>query len=204
MEAAIESLPPRTSTLLADLANGSDDDRVRLERLLAGFGRGGFGALLLAVTLPTFIPLPVGVGAVTGPLAALVGLQLVLSRSQPWLPQFLRRKGLRREAFARFLARVQPWLRRLERLVRPRLHAMTGTIPANLVTGVLLIALGVLLALPIPFTNYPLGLLMLLFAIALIERDGVLMAINWTLAVGTIIGFGLLSGQAMAWFNGAG
>ena len=41
------------------------------------------------------------------------------------------------------------------------------------VTGLLLVMLGLLLALPIPFTNYVFGVLMLLFVFSLLERDGV-------------------------------
>ena len=50
---------------------------------------------------------------------------------------------------------------------------------AGMFTGLLLVLLGLLLALPIPFTNYLFGGLLLLFALALLERDGALMIVAW-------------------------
>lgn len=187
---------PRTSELLADLANGGDGDLIPFGRLLEGFGRRGFGVLLLAVTLPTFIPLPVGVGAVTGPLIALVGLQMLLMLDQPWLPKAVRRRGMQRDTYARFLRRTRPWLERVERISCPRLTGFSERRIANVVTGALVLANGLLLSLPIPFTNYPFGVLMLLFSMAVIERDGAMMLVAWVLGTASVVAALLLSEQA--------
>ena len=136
---------PRTSELLAQLAEGTGNHLIPFGRLLEGFGRRGFGVLLLAITLPTFIPLPVGVGAVTGPLIALVGLQMLLLMGQPWLPRWIRRRGLRRESYARFLLRVGPWLQRLERISSPRLTVFTESRASHAMTGLLVVLNGLLL-----------------------------------------------------------
>ena len=53
-----------------------------------------------------------------------------------------------------------------------------------------------LLSLPLPFTNYPLGILLLGYCIALIERDGLLLLIGWILGLGTIAASVLLSNEA--------
>ena len=186
---------PRTSELLAGLANGSHGELIPFGRLLEGFGRRGFGVLLLAVTLPTFIPLPVGVGAVTGSLMALIGLQMLLMLHQPWLPKAVRRRGMRRETYARFLRRIRPWLERVERISRPRLTMLSERRIANVVTGTLVLANGLLLSLPIPFTNYGFGILMLLFSMAVIERDGAMMLVAWTLGTASVVAALLLSEQ---------
>ena len=54
-----------------------------------------------------------------------------------------------------------------------------------------------LLSLPIPFTNYLLGGLILLFALALLERDGAMMLVAWAVGTITIITTGALSGGLM-------
>ena len=59
--------------------------------------------------------------------------------------------------------------------------------------------LGVLLALPIPLTNYPFGLLLLAYAIALIERDGRLLVVVWVLGVAEIVTVALFSSQMAQW-----
>ena len=61
-------------------------------------------------------------------------------------------------------------------------------------TGLLLVLLGVLLALPIPFTNYVFGLLLLAFALGLLERDGALLIGAWVAGMIAIAVFGVLSG----------
>ena len=60
-------------------------------------------------------------------------------------------------------------------------------------TGVLLICLGLLLALPLPMTNFVFAGTLLLFALALMERDGALMLVLWTLSTAGLVATGLLS-----------
>ncbi len=184
-----------TRSLLRTLATGDPDDKLGFGMLLASFRERAFGLLLLLVTLPTFIPLPVGVGSVSGVLVVLVGAQIVAQMAQPWLPGFLRRRTLRRATLQRFEQRFERALGWVERYSRPRLAAVCEHGIASVFTGVLLILVGLLLALPIPFTNYPFGILLLLYCIAWIERDGALMLIAWMLSIATVIVFALLSGS---------
>src|SRR5690606_40371405 len=65
------------------------------------------------------------------------------------------------------------------------------------VTGVQTCALPIF-SLPIPFTNFVFGGLLLLFAFALLERDGRLMAIAWIAGAAAVAVFGVLSGQLAA------
>ena len=58
---------------------------------------------------------------------------------------------------------------------------------------VLLICLGLLLALPLPMTNFVFAGTLLLFALALMERDGALMLVLWTLSTAGLVATGLLS-----------
>lgn len=186
-----------TRSLLDAIAAGEPDDDLRLDALLDEFRARAFGVLLLAVTLPCFIPLPVGIGAISGPLVSLVGLQLLILLPHPWVPKFIGRRGLKRAGIQRFRDRMAPWLQRLERLSRPRLEGLFAR-PGNAFSGLLLILLGVLLSLPIPFTNYPFGFLLLLFCFALIERDGVLMLIAWVFGIGACVASVMLSGEVVA------
>lgn len=185
---------PGVRATLQELAVGDPDKVLRLGDILAGLGRRSFGMLLLLATLPAFIPIPIG-GAISGPLVALIGVQLLVGMRRPWLPRFLAARGPHRHALARFEQRISPWLARLERLVRPRLQPVVRHRAAAMLTGLLLLLLGLLLSLPIPFTNYLLGGLLLLFALALLERDGALMLACWGSGAVAIAVFGVLSGN---------
>lgn len=188
---------PHTSTvaLLDGFATGDPDDVLRLGDLLKDFGPAAFGMLLFLGVLPAFIPVPGVGGAVGGPMVILVGVQLLLGMRKLWLPGFLARRGPHRSAMMRFRQRMAPWLRRLEKLVRPRMAPFLDNRIALCFTGLLLVLLGVLLALPIPFTNYVFGVLLLLFALALLERDGALLLVAWVAGGIAIVVFGFLSGN---------
>ena len=193
-----------TRALLDAYAIGDPDEILRLGDLVGGLGRRAFGMLLFIATLPAFIPIPIG-GAISGPLVVLIGAQLVGGMRRPWLPKFIGNRGPHRHALARFDRRISPMLARLEKLVSPRLPVLLDHRAASMFTGLLLVLLGLLLSLPIPLTNYLFGGLLLLFAFALLERDGALMAVAWgggAIAIGI---FGVLSGNlatmAAAWID---
>ena len=184
-----------TRALLDVFAAGDPNEQLRMGDVLHGLGDRSFGMLLFVSTIPAFIPIPGIGGAVSGPLVILIGLQLLIGLRQPWLPKFLARRGPHRSAMARFRDLLAPWLTRLEKLVKPRLPVLLDHRLADFFTGVLLVLLGLLLSLPIPFTNYLFGVLLLLFAFALLERDGWLMAGAWAAGVIAIAVFGVLSGS---------
>lgn len=194
-----------TRALLDRFANGADDETVPLGDVFVGLGRRSFGMLLFVSTLPAFVPIPGFAGAASGPFVVLIGLQLLIGQRQPWLPAFAARRGPRRATMARFRDRVSPLLQRLERVVRPRLPAMLDHRLASAFTGVQLVALGILLLLPIPLTNYLFAVVLLLFALALIERDGRLMIGAWISGaiVGTVVSVlsGSLAGAAARWVD---
>ena len=83
---------------------------------------------------------------------------------------------------------------RLDRLLKPRLAPLTGTAGRRF-SGLLLVLLGLLLALPIPFTNYLFGGLLLVFALALLERDGVVLLLAWAAGIAAVVACGVLSGN---------
>lgn len=186
-----------TRALLDGLLEGDQQQTLDLNTLMQGLGRRAFGMLVFMATLPAFIPIPIG-GVLSGPLVVFLAAQLLIGLRTPWLPGFIGRRGPKRKTLARFERIVGPWLLRLERLVRPRLGGMLDHRLASAVTGLLLLLLGVLLSLPIPFTNYLLGGLILLFALALLERDGFMMLVAWAVGIIALTTTGALSGELVA------
>ena len=197
-----------TRALLAAFTVGDPDEALRLEDLLAGLGKRVFGMLLVIAAIPAFIPVPGLAGAISGPLTVIVprragvanavGVQLLLGMRRPWLPRFISRRGPYRHTLIGFERRISPLLARVERRIRPRLSAVLDYRPAAMFTGLLVVLLGILLALPIPFTNYLFGALMMAFALALLERDGALMLACWAAGLLAIGVFGVASGALAA------
>lgn len=186
-------------TLLAMFQFGDPRQHMQLGHILQDLQQSAFGVFLFVAILPSFIPIPGLGGAVSGPLVILIGLQMLCCMRRPWLPGFIARRGPRRGTMHRFLDRLDRPLRRLDRLLKPRLPQLLVPLPAHAFSGLLLVLLGILLSLPIPFTNYLFGFQLLLFALALLERDGVLMLVNWIGAVAAVVFFGFSSGQLVTY-----
>jgi len=186
--------------LLADLTQGDPGEVLPLDGLLRGLGRQSFGMLLLVASVPAFVPIPGVGGALGGPLVLLVGLQLLFGLKRPWLPRVIARRGPKRSTLNTLERAISRWLERIERLLRPRLPYLLDHWLASLFSGLQLVVLAVLLALPIPFTNVLFGLILLLYALSMLERDGALMLIAWACGLTSILMFGILSGALVAAF----
>ncbi len=198
----VDRKPRRLSGILQEIADApaTPDERISLGQLIDGFGNRAFGALLFIFALPVALPIAIpGISAVLGAPLLFLSWQLMRGREQPWLPELMRGRSFRRIDFARMLTRVLPWMRRLERLVGPRLiRLVTGR--GERIIGFLAFMLAMILFLPIPFGNTIPGLAIALLALAVLERDGV------AVIAGTLVGLagiGVVSGIVLAMIKGA-
>lgn len=180
-------IPPhgshRTTTrVLHDAIDAQISDDITLDTLLVPLRSRAFGVMLLVFAIPNFIPVPIGIGGVMGVLTVILGLQMLCGLEHPLVPAWLRHKSMHRTRVERFLERTSRITRWLERWCKPRLEPLTRR-PLSLLSGLALVILGVLLALPIPFTNYVFGVILLAFSFGLLERDGALLLIMWITAL---------------------
>jgi hypothetical protein len=156
-------------------------------------GDRGYGVLMVVLALPGAVP---GLSSIAAIPLAFVAVQLAIGLRRPWLPRFLAARSLSRSDFARMVERVEPYLMRVERLLRPRLALLTGPIGERLM-GVMCLALALLLTVPILF-NLPLIVPIALMSLALLERDGVFAAVGLAvggLVLGAVAGLGWVSIQ---------
>jgi hypothetical protein len=157
----------------------------------------GHGMLMLILALPTMLPFtPPGVAAIFAVPAALIALQLVLRRPNVWLPGALRRRSIETEQFRRIVDGSVATVARIERLLRPRLAALTDSFGEWLI-GAAVLVIALLLALPIPLTNLPLGLSIVLLSLGLIQRDGAVVLAGGALAIGAALFIVLFGWSAM-------
>lgn len=197
-------LPPSTHQLINQLCEGNPEDELTLGGLLDEFQERAFGLFLFLVLLPTFIPVPAGQGAVSGFLTSLIGLQFLFRFEHPWLPGFIAKRAFHRSRIIGFRNRFDKWLLRLDKITKPRDEWIFGNPFAHAFTGLLLLLLGASLAVPIPLTNIPFGIVLLFFSFALIERDGRFMMIGWLLGLIEIFLLAFsskeLAGLVASWF----
>jgi len=186
----------RVTEVLARALEASSGEKITIGEFLDPLGERAFGFLVLILAIPNFIPVPIGVGGVMGVLVIYVGAQMLLGFQHPWLLRSIRTHGMKRARVERFVARLTPLLRWLEKACRPRLEMLTRQ-PAHRISGFLLVLVGIALALPIPFTNYVFGVLLVVYAVALIERDGAALIVAWLASVAVAIALVTLSGAAV-------
>lgn len=182
--------PRRLSGILQDIAEppATPDARISLGTLIKSFGNRAFGALIFVFALPVCVPIAIpGISAILGAPLLLLAWQLMRGRAQPWLPEVMRKRSLRHADFAAILHRILPWIRRIERLVGPRLIRLT-TPRAEQAVGLLAFVLALILFLPVPFGNTVPAIAIAILGLAVLERDGL------AVIVGAVIG---LAGLAM-------
>jgi hypothetical protein len=134
---------------------------------------GGFGFLigiLALIAIPFF-----GLSTPFGFLIALIGTQLMIGRPRPWLPERARRRALSMSMLDRVAALFERRARFLTRSTRRRWE--TIIMPRAIGFGVVLLALGLALPLPIPGSNLVFLVPLLIYAIGLLERDGAWIAV---------------------------
>jgi len=180
-------LPPSTHQLINKLCEGLPEDELTLSGLLDEFQERAFGLFLFLALLPTFIPVPAGQGAISGFLTSLIGLQFLLRFEHPWLPGFIANRKFHRSRIIGFRNRFDKWLLRLDKITQPRDEWIFSNPFAHAFSGLLLLLLGISLAVPLPGTNIPFGIVLLFFSFALIERDGRFMMIGWLLGIIEIV-----------------
>lgn len=170
--------------------DGDRDDAPRTQQLTVGelvdkAAEAGFGFLVGTLTL---IAIPFfALSTPFGLAIALIGAQMMVGRTKPWLPKRLRRRELSMKMLdkvAGMLARRTRWItkatrRRWERTISTRLVG----------AGITLLALGLALPLPIPGSNLVFIIPIFIYAIGVLERDGVWIAVGH---VGLLVDIALL------------
>ncbi len=150
------------------IAPGPRPPHLTVGELVDKAAEGGFGFLVGILTL---IAIPFfGLSTPFGLAIVLIGGQMMLGRSTPWLPKRARKRELKMEMLDRvttILAKRTRWIarstrRRWELAIRPRLIGL----------GIVLLALGLALPLPIPGSNLVFLIPLFVYAVGVLERDG--------------------------------
>jgi hypothetical protein len=183
--------PERVSEILAALA-ARKVRQVAVGDILEAFGNRAFGALIFVFAAPLVLPMPPGVSAVLGAPLLFVAAQWTVGRRTLWLPRAILGRTMTMGDFRRLIARLEPYLRKLERRLRPRLTFLLNPVGDRLV-GAICFLLAIIVFLPIPFGNMLPSLAIAAFGIGAVERDGVAVLVGWLSAALSVLVLTLLS-----------
>lgn len=170
-----------TSEVLDGLLEEAPGERVTIAWLLDSLSERSFGIVMLIMGLVALVP---GASAVIGVLLAFPALQMILARKSPAFPGFIARRQVPTPRLARLIARINPGLRRLERLIRPRWP--TPFEATKRVVGFVVLLLGITLLVPVPFSHVIPALVIMLLSLAYLEEDGVVLCVALAAALASL------------------
>jgi hypothetical protein len=173
-----------TSEILREFA-ATEALAVPVRDLVTVMGLRTHGILLVLFALPDAIPLPLpSVSAIIGiPLVLIAGHLMVFGEGSG-LPERVLAARVPRKAL-RFAAHFgAPILSALEFFTRPRWHAVMAR---ERVIGLVCLFLALLLLLPIPLVNFAPALCIVVVAMGMVQRDGILVMLGLALTAALAI-----------------
>ena len=201
-----DARPLPLSQRLAAIVTEEGPDRLTFSDLAARLQSSAWGGLLFIFAAINAIPLPPGVNIFFAIPLMIVSAQMAFGRAAPWFPARIDRRGVTKEELRRLIEKME-WVEiRVERLLKSRLPALTGTL-ATRVVGIVCFLLALLTMLPI--VHVAPAAVIVLFALALIYRDGAVViaaavaAVAGAIVAALLIASGAVAiGYATAWLHG--
>lgn len=160
--------------------------------LVQVFGDQAFGLIIILFALPSALPISIipGFSFIFGLPIVFISIHIIVARKELWLPDRLANQRFEFSKFVDVVKKTVPYLKRIEKLLKPRWLFFTRPTMERL-HGVVMLLLSFLLLLPIPFSNFIFASLIILFGLGLAEKDGVILVVAY---IGTILyGFFLVS-----------
>ncbi|GAB4214291.1 MAG: exopolysaccharide biosynthesis protein [Synechococcales cyanobacterium] len=192
----------RLSVLFQEwLSQDPPPPRVSLGDILQLAGERSFGVFLAILAFPSALPLPApGYSTPFGLFIVIVAVQWLVGAHTPWLPARIVNASVSWEQFQSLLKVGIPWLKRLERLTRPRFTVVVTQRVCHWLLGSLVVLMGISMIIPIPGTNTVPAMGVFLMGFGLIEEDGLVCVAGSLVA---LIGATLTTSILLAlWFGG--
>jgi hypothetical protein len=161
-----------TSVVLNDLLGEARTEDVTLSWLMSRLGDRSFGIVLIFLAMLGLLP---GISAFAGLLLIVPAFQMIMARPGPVFPRRVASRQIKTRRLFHMIRRIVPALRYLERVIHPRW--LTPFEATKRVVGAVVLLLGIGLLAPIPLSNVPPALLIVLFAFAYLEEDGLLLCV---------------------------
>lgn len=196
---ASDNQPPQAQPLslsqrLTAIIEGAGPERLTFTELAAQLHSRAWGGLLLIFAAINVLPLPPGTSMFFAIPLLLVSGQMVVGRASPWFPRRIDRRGVSRQELQRLISKMEWFELRVERIFRPRIPVLTGPTAARII-GAICFVLGLIAAVPIPLFHVAPAAAIVLFGVALIYRDGMLVIAAAIAAILSIVVDALLIGS---------
>jgi hypothetical protein len=203
-----KSHQPRFSQEIKALLEQLAHQPLTLAHILNETSEQGFSLVIGLLVLPFLFPMPPGFTTILGSACLLLSLQMTVGRRSPWLPRRVAQFQFPSVLARQILSNLRRVTRVTERFVRPRLTGLAESAHIWQINGLCISWLTLLLMSPIPMTNPIPTVGILIFVIATLEADGLMMCLGYgatVLITGIIglVGYGLWRSPDlfMHWFQ---
>jgi hypothetical protein len=161
------------SDVFSDFQKNLPAPSVSVEDILEALHERGFGFLLLIFSAPMALPFPDPpiVNIILATPMVILTAQQALGRHTIWMPRRLKLLSVSREKVDTVLGALLPWMRRLEKISRPRLDFMTQGFCSRL-AGLFGLVMALTACIPVPLTHTVPSLGIAIMAVGIIMRDG--------------------------------
>jgi hypothetical protein len=156
---------------------------IKIAEIFQLTGDRGMSLIISLLVLPFLFPMPPGLSGVMGIACFCLAIQMALGRKKPWLPKRIARFKFPRRLSQKLLKNIRRITIWLEKIVRPRWQQVAANHYTKRINGFCIAWLSILLMSPIPFTNPPPAITILLLSVANLEADGLLMWIGYFLTL---------------------
>lgn len=176
---------PRAFSDVVETLGTRPAPKLCLGEIVEAFGDRAFGPVIFFFALINMLPWPPGGTTLTGAPLLLLSMELALGRDSLWIPRWLERIAIDRATFRKLSGRFRKPLHLTERLARPRLYFLTGGLGQGLI-GLACVFLSVVLVLPVWGGNLLPAVAIGVFALGVMQRDGLAALIGWALTGATV------------------
>ncbi|MDB2414226.1 exopolysaccharide biosynthesis protein [Rickettsiales bacterium] len=185
MTEPLADIPRTLSEVLKDTLDELEEERIRFQKISDVLGTQAYGAFIVLLTLPNFIP---GLSIVSGAFLLVFSIQMALGIQRPWLPKFIGNIRIKKEMLEKGVNLALPYLARIENCIKPRLIVFSTHIAVRLM-GLVVTFLSFIVLLPLPFSNLMPSFVLLFMAFGMLQKDGATTLISAVLGVSYSIGF---------------
>lgn len=153
---------------------------LNIQLLLTKLSFGGHSFVVLIFSLPFLLPIPIpGLSVLLGVVITISGLAITFGKPM-WLPKFIADRDIEISLIEKIFLPTSRLLKKVEFLFKPRLTLISHNLGVRALSGLIIVASGILLFLPLPpGANFPPALVCALIAIGLLESDGLFLLIGF-------------------------
>ena len=185
------------------MGHTQDGEPLTLNQMVERTEGRGLYLFLLLVCLPFITPIPLpGFSVIIGVVIFIVGMRIALGLP-PKLPLFIGNRKLPVERQRKIIAASVKWVKRIEKMAKPRGRGWISNIAAIKANALLIAFLGLVLTLPlpIPFTNSLPAWGIIFLCVSMMEEDALLVWAGYALAAISVIYLFLISDAVMKLFH---